>query len=90
MKSALLERDNGELDAAEALLRGGLAKFPDFDKMWIMLLQTHEAKKDVEGARAVVAEGTGKCPGSTPLWVAAAQFELRQLQTVKAPSLLCR
>ena len=39
MKSALLERDADDLDAAVKLLSMGVEKYPDFDKLWIMTVQ---------------------------------------------------
>eukprot|EP00802_Teleaulax_amphioxeia_P004698 Tamp_04702.p1 GENE.Tamp_04702~~Tamp_04702.p1 ORF type:complete len:750 (-),score=187.85 Tamp_04702:197-2446(-) len=88
MKSALLERDADDLDAAVKLLSMGVEKYPDFDKLWIMTVQIKEAQGKIEEARQAIATGTGKCPGSTALWTLAAQLELRQGQLVKARSLL--
>ena len=88
MKSALLERDAGDLAAAEKLLNAGIVKFPEFDKLWIMMVQIKEAQGNIEEARAAIATGTGKCSNSVSLWIVAAQLESRQGQPVKARSLL--
>lgn len=42
MKSALLERDAGDVAAEEALLRAGVAAFPTAPKLWIMLGQLYQ------------------------------------------------
>jgi len=88
MKSALLERDAGDLDAAIKLLHEGVGKYAEFDKMWIMLLQCKEAQGKLDEARDAINQGSAKCPQSTPLWIQAAQLEHRNGQLVKARSML--
>lgn len=52
VKSALLEWEEGRTAEELALLREGIQKFSDADKLHIMLGQLHEEQNQVEEARA--------------------------------------
>lgn len=46
MKSALLERQLGDAEAELAFLQGGVDEFPDAEKLWLMLAQWYERRRD--------------------------------------------
>ncbi len=52
VKSALLEWEEGRTAEELALLREGIQKFSDADKLHMMLGQLHEEQNQVEEARA--------------------------------------
>ncbi|KYQ89763.1 TPR repeat-containing protein [Tieghemostelium lacteum] len=94
MKSAMLERDFGKDETAELqLIDKGLAKFPDFYKLWLMKAQLLERqKKAVEVVRSVYSQAQSKCPHEVPVWIESARFEIRNQQINRARSQLevCR
>ncbi|KAK9864076.1 hypothetical protein WJX84_010213, partial [Apatococcus fuscideae] len=51
MKSAVVERELGDPVAERRLLLEGLSKFPDFDKLHLMLGQLEERQNNTEAAR---------------------------------------
>jgi len=90
MKSALLERQlanrattlpeqKQKHDLAQLkLLEEALTKFPEFDKLWIMLGQLHtysSSLNDIEKAKEAYRQGTKNCPMSTALWLCYAHLE---------------
>lgn len=50
MKSAKLEWALNDLNQSIKLLNEAIAVFPDFPKLWMMIGQIHEHKKDISGA----------------------------------------
>lgn len=88
MKSAIVEREVGDVAEERVLLEEGLAKFPGFWKMWIMLGQLEEKSGDVEAARGAYAKGCRRCHAAVPLWTAAAALEVREGQLAKARAIL--
>lgn len=59
MKSAKLEWALNDLDAALSLLDEALKVFPDFPKLWMMVGQIYEQKKDVSRAFDAFNNGVG-------------------------------
>lgn len=53
MKSAIVERELGDALAEARVLKEGLAKFPYFDKLWLMLGQLEERQSKLDAARQV-------------------------------------
>ena len=53
MKSAIVERELGNAASERKILEEGLAKFPYFDKLWLMLGQLEERENKPEAARQV-------------------------------------
>lgn len=49
MKSAMVERELGNQEEERALLRVGLERFPEFDKLHLMLGQLEERSGNVQG-----------------------------------------
>jgi pre-mRNA-processing factor 6 len=88
MKSAIVEREVGDMAAERGLLEEGLVKFPAFWKMWIMLGQLEEKAGAVEAARGAYAKGCRRCHAAVPLWTAAAALEVREGQLSKARAVL--
>ena len=77
MKSALLERSVGNVEAERKLLNEGLERFPNAWKMHLMRGQMEERIGAIEAARAVYATGLRQCPHCVPLWESAARLEER-------------
>ena len=93
MKSALLEWQQGDLARERELLdvaqRGGaLARYPNFDKLWLMAGQMEEEENKVAAARERYSRGLARCQHSIPLWIAASRLEERTTSETKARSLL--
>lgn len=53
MKSAIVERELGDAEAEGRVLQEGIAKFPYFDKLWLMLGQLEERRGASDAARQV-------------------------------------
>lgn len=53
MKSAIVERELGDVLAEARVLEEGLSKFPYFDKLWLMLGQLEERRGRPDAARQV-------------------------------------
>ncbi|KAJ3045896.1 hypothetical protein HDV00_006162 [Rhizophlyctis rosea] len=76
MKSAVLERQLGNADEALALCDQALAKFPTFEKLWMIKGQVLEFDKgDVAAARETYAKGLKAVPKSSTLWLLASRLE---------------
>lgn len=90
MKSALLEREQGHVDAAVRLLQEGLAKFPGYTKLYLMLAQLLVRKGALDEARALYHRGltTVKPADAVPLWLEYAKLEERLGGPAKARALL--
>jgi len=88
MTSAVLERETGDAASCLSMIQHGLEKYPEFDKLWMMLVQAHCASGAVEKAREAYTQGCAKCPKSINLWIAAVHFERDAGQVNKARSLL--
>lgn len=88
MKSAVLERQLGNLDAALTILDQAITKFPNFDKLHMVKGQIHSSLNNIPAARAAYAQGCKSCSKSIPLWILAARLEEKAGVTIKARSLL--
>ena len=88
MKSAVVEREVGDVVAEREILNEGLKLYPGFWKLWIMLGQLEERAGDAEAARGAYAKGCRRCPAATALWTAAASLETRTGNTAKARAIL--
>lgn len=53
MKSAIVERELKNAEAERKILEEGIAKFPYFDKLWLMLGQLEERQTRPDAARQV-------------------------------------
>ncbi|KAK4685611.1 pre-mRNA-processing factor 6, partial [Tremellales sp. Uapishka_1] len=90
MKSAVLERQLGKLDEALTTLNEAIAKFPSFDKLYMVKGQIHDSRNETPAARETFAKGCKACPKSIPLWILSAKLEEKAGTTIKARSLLER
>ena len=86
MKSAWLEWCLGELDAANKLCKDGLAAYPDFAKLYMMLGQICEQQKNYDEARQWYTDGVRRCQGAIPLWILLSRLEESQGNVTKARS----
>lgn len=89
MKSAIVERELGNIEEERKLLNEGLKQFPSFFKLWLMLGQLEErlaeaAKQQDQTekqhshkmeAKKVYDSGLKSCPNSVPLWLSLANLE---------------
>ncbi|KAK9809995.1 hypothetical protein WJX72_003070 [[Myrmecia] bisecta] len=75
MKSAIVERELGNVEAERQLLQDGQARFPYYDKLYLMLSQLEERLGRMDAARAAAQAGLKRCMTSIPLWRAAARLE---------------
>jgi predicted negative regulator of RcsB-dependent stress response len=88
MKSAVLERQQGNLDVALKTLDEGIAKFPTFDKLYMIKGQIFQDRGEVAQARETYAKAVKVCSKSVPLWILASRLEEKAGVVIKARSLL--
>ncbi|KAG6541752.1 hypothetical protein Mapa_016764 [Marchantia paleacea] len=75
MKSAIVERELGNVKEEKELLEDALQRFPGFHKLWLMLGQLEDRLGNLETARDVYDRALRHCPNSTPLWLCASHLE---------------
>lgn len=88
MKSAVFERQRGQLSTALETLTTALTKFPKFAKLYMIQGQIHQLMKNFPAARASFAAGIRACPKEENLWVLASRLEEADGKSIKARSLL--
>ncbi|KAJ3403770.1 hypothetical protein HDU80_003760 [Chytriomyces hyalinus] len=93
MKSAMLERQLGNLPVAMSLLEEAIAKFPQFGKLWMIKAQIEEHQlSNVVAARDTLSKALKAVPKSSPsavtLWLMASRLEERAGQLTKSRALL--
>ncbi|KAF8169640.1 PRP1 splicing factor, N-terminal-domain-containing protein [Pholiota molesta] len=88
MKSAVFERQQGQLDTALDTLRTALSKFPKFSKLYMIQGQIYESQGNIPAARAAFAAGTKATPKEPTLWILAARLEERDGKSIKARAIL--
>ncbi|KJA17190.1 hypothetical protein HYPSUDRAFT_146818 [Hypholoma sublateritium FD-334 SS-4] len=88
MKSAVFERQQGQLDTALATLTTALSKFPKFAKLYMIQGQIQESKGNIPAARMAFAAGIKACPKEPTLWILAGRLEETDGKSIKARSLL--
>eukprot|EP01025_Chloroclados_australasicus_P029561 TRINITY_DN2954_c1_g1_i5.p3 TRINITY_DN2954_c1_g1~~TRINITY_DN2954_c1_g1_i5.p3 ORF type:complete len:271 (-),score=28.92 TRINITY_DN2954_c1_g1_i5:402-1214(-) len=90
MKSAMVERELGNIEEQRQMLDQGIKRFPDFYKLWLMLGQLETEQGNIEAARRVYNNGLAKCRESVPLWCGLARLEESQGNIGKARAVLDR
>ena len=76
VKSAIVEREAGDVDAERALLHEGLEKHPHSEKLWLMLGQLERrVPGHDDAAREAYQKGARRCPRCAPLWIELAALE---------------
>jgi tetratricopeptide (TPR) repeat protein len=88
MKSAVFERQQGQLTAALETISIALSKFPNFAKLYMIQGQIYQSQKSNSAARASYAAGIKACPKETTLWILAARLEEADDRSIKARALL--
>ena len=88
VKSAIVEREAGDVEAERALLAEGLEKHPASHKLWLMLGQLERRHGRVDAARDAYAKGTRRCPGCAFLWIELAALETARGQFHRARAAL--
>jgi len=75
MKSAIVERELGNVTEERRLLEEGLKLFPSFFKLWLMLGQMEDRLGRGAKAKEVYENGLKQCPSCIPLWLSLASLE---------------
>jgi pre-mRNA-processing factor 6 len=88
MKSAVFERQRGEISTALDTLSKALVKFPKFAKFYTIQGQIHQSRGNYPAARASFAAGLKACPKEVTLWVLASKLEEADGKSIKARALL--
>lgn len=88
IKSALLERADGQVDAQRRLLQEGISKFPKSWKLHLMVGFLEQSQGNLEGARSAYTLGTRHCPRNPQIWIALAALEENQGRVSKARAIL--
>lgn len=88
MKSAVFERQQGQLSLALETLEAALKKFPKFAKLYMIQGQIHQSQKNFPAARASFAAGIKACPKEVTLWILASRLEEADGKSIKARALL--
>lgn len=88
MKSAVFERQQGQLDTALETLAIALKKFPNFAKLYMVQGQILQSQKKYNEARATFKAGRNACPKETTLWILASKLEEVDGKSIMARSLL--
>lgn len=88
MKSAIVERELGNVLEERKLLDEGLQRFPSFFKLWLMLGQLHERLEEQAKAKEVYESGLKNCSHCIPLWLSLASLEEKMTGLSKARAVL--
>ncbi|CAN6333107.1 unnamed protein product [Urochloa humidicola] len=75
MKSAIVERELGNVNEERRLLEEGLKLFSPFFKLWLMLGQMEDRIGHGVKAKEVYENGLKHCPSCIPLWLSLASLE---------------
>ena len=88
MKSAVFERQQGQVDAALETLSTALSKFPKFAKLYMIQGQIHQSRNNYPAARGSFAAGMKACPKDITLWILASRLEEADNKSIKARAIL--
>lgn len=88
MKSAVFERQEGQLEDALNVLTTAISKFPKFAKLYMVQGQIYQSQKNHPAARASFAAGIKVCPKEATLWILASRLEELDGKSIKARALL--
>ncbi|KAL9380019.1 hypothetical protein Peur_028501 [Populus x canadensis] len=88
MKSAIVERELGNIEEERKLLDEGLQRFPSFFKLWLMLGQLEERLGNLDKAKEIYEAGLKSCPSHVPLWLSLANLEEKTNGLSKARAVL--
>jgi pre-mRNA-processing factor 6 len=88
MKSAVFERQQGQISTALETLSTAISKFPGFAKLYMIQGQIHQSQRNYPAARASFAAGLKACPKEATLWILASRLEEADGKSIKARALL--
>lgn len=88
MKSAVFERQQGQLSTALETLETALKKYPKFSKLYMIQGQIHQSRGNLAAARASFAAGIKAVPKEVTLWILASRLEEADGKSIKARALL--
>jgi pre-mRNA-processing factor 6 len=88
MKSAKLEWQLGDLEAAKELLKDGVKKYPTYPKLWMIIGQIAQQENRIDDAREAFNNGIKNNPTSVPLWILLARLEENTGAIIRARSVL--
>ncbi|KAI8062681.1 PRP1 splicing factor, N-terminal-domain-containing protein [Gongronella butleri] len=88
IKSIQLERQMKEYDRCLALLEEAIAKYPTFDKLWLIKGQVLLTLDQPQKARETYNQAIKHCPKSLPLWISLARLEEQLGMVTKARNTL--
>ncbi|KAM7271925.1 hypothetical protein ACFE04_031139 [Oxalis oulophora] len=88
MKSAIVERELGNVEEERKFLNEGLKRFPSFFKLWLMLGQLEERLGQLEKAKEAYDSGLKHCPHCIPVWLSLANLEEKTSGLSKARAIL--
>ena len=88
MKAAKFEWCLGELEKSLDLLKEGEAKYPSFDKFWMMHGQIEVQRKSETKAIEIYQRGLTNCPQSVALWLLVARQEESTYSSTRARATL--
>ncbi|KAL2289924.1 hypothetical protein FJTKL_01203 [Diaporthe vaccinii] len=90
VRSVVFERQQGNNEAALALVGDALQLFPASAKLHMLKGQIYEDEGQLAPARGAYSIGVKACPRSVPLWILYSRLEEKAGATVKARSVLDR
>ncbi|KAJ1932354.1 U4/U6 x U5 tri-snRNP complex subunit Prp1, partial [Kickxella alabastrina] len=90
MKSAVLLRQAGRPEAALALCRDALARFPQCPKLWLVCAQLEAQGGRMRDAQATLSRALKLCPTAVALWTQAAGMAAAADQPTRARAILER
>ncbi|CAF1711609.1 unnamed protein product [Brassica napus] len=79
MKSAVFERELGNVEEEKRFIEQGVKRFPKFFKLWLMLGQLEERLNHLVLAKRVYSSGLNHCPQCIPLCLSLADLEEKKL-----------
>ncbi len=88
MKSAVFERQQGQLSNALETLSTAIKKYPKFAKLYMIQGQIHQQQGNLAAARAAYTAGIKACPKDVNLWILASRLEEADKKSIKARALL--
>ncbi|KAK7690203.1 hypothetical protein QCA50_006854 [Cerrena zonata] len=88
MKSAVFERQQGQIQAALETLETALKKYPKFPKLYMIQGQIYQSQKKFPNARASYSAGIKQCPKEVTLWILASRLEEADNKSIRARALL--
>ena len=88
MKSAVFERQQGQISTALSTLATALSKYPKFAKLYMIQGQIQQSQMDYTAARTSYATGIKACPKEVTLWILASKLEEADGKSIKARALL--